>query len=277
MDVNKDLKIVEGFGDEWTRFDQSKLSSEESEDLFNCYFKIFPWSTLPKGAVGFDMGCGSGRWVKLVAPNIGKLYCIDASSAALKTAQKNLEQINNCEILEASFGNIPLEDNSMDFGYTLGVLHCVPDAAAGIQSCVNKLKPGAPFLLYTLYAFDNKPIWFRAIWWVSDMVRRFISKLPFTVIFLITQVIAFFIYYPLAKISLLLERLGFNVDSFPLSAYRKRSLYTMATDARDRFGTRMENRFTSAQIQKMMEDAGLERIRFSDSVPYWCAVGYKKT
>jgi len=62
---------------------------------------------------------------------------------------------------------------------------------------------------------------------------------------------------------------------FPLAWYRSRSYYTMRTDALDRFGTKLEKRFTAAQIRKMMEDSGLERIVFSDTAPYWCAVGYK--
>lgn len=61
-----------------------------------------------------------------------------------------------------------------------------------------------------------------------------------------------------------------------LSKYRHRGFYTMRTDALDLFGARIEKRFTAAQIQKMMEDSGLERIVFSDTAPYWCAVGYKK-
>ena len=39
---NKDLPTVEGFGDEWSRFDQSVLSSEELLAAFNQYFHIFP-------------------------------------------------------------------------------------------------------------------------------------------------------------------------------------------------------------------------------------------
>ena len=50
----------------------------------------------------------------------------------------------------------------------------------------------------------------------------------------------------------------------------------MRTDALDRFGTQLEQRFTKKQIQEMMEVAWLDRIKFSDAVPYWCAVGYKK-
>jgi hypothetical protein len=50
----------------------------------------------------------------------------------------------------------------------------------------------------------------------------------------------------------------------------------MRTDSLDRFGTRLEKRFTKKQIIKMMEGAGLENILFSNTKPYWCAVGYKK-
>ena len=57
--------------------------------------------------------------------------------------------------------------------------------------------------------------------------------------------------------------------------YRERSFYTMRTDSRDRFGTPLEKRFRAEQIEKMMASAGLTEIRFSESPPYWCAVGIK--
>ena len=68
---------------------------------------------------------------------------------------------SNCEFHCASVDAIPLPDDSADFGYSLGVLHHVPDTQKGILECVRKLKPGAPFLLYLYYAFDNRPWWFR--------------------------------------------------------------------------------------------------------------------
>jgi hypothetical protein len=50
----------------------------------------------------------------------------------------------------------------------------------------------------------------------------------------------------------------------------------MRTDAYDRFCTRLEQRFTRRQIEEMLTEAGFEGIRFSDTVPYWCAVGKKR-
>lgn len=274
MTENLDKNVVEGFGDEWTRFDQSGLSASELEAMFDNYFSIFPWDALPPNAVGFDLGCGSGRWARLVAPRVGKLHLIDPS-AALDVARRNLAAADNCEFHLAGVENIPLEDGSCDFGYSLGVLHHVPDTPAGIRACVEKLKPGAPFLVYLYYRFDNRPVWFRALWRVSDIFRRGISRLPHGARFAISQVIALLIYWPLARAAKIAERSGMNVERMPLSQYRDNSFYTMRTDALDRFGTRLEQRFTRAEIAAMMADAGLGDIIFSNS-SFWTAVGYKR-
>lgn len=275
MTANYDPQTVAGFGEEWTSFDYSSVQQEELEQSFDLYFSIFPWESLPPKAVGFDLGCGSGRWAKLVAPRIGKLYCIDASSAALDVARKKLEPLSNVEFFQASVDAIPLNPDSMDFGYSLGVLHHIPDTSAGIKACVEKLKPGAPFLLYLYYAFDNRSGWFRLLWKISDFVRSFISKLPFKLKYMASQVIALLIYYPLARIAWLAGKVIKDVDSFPLSIYRNLSFYAMRTDALDRFGTRLESRFTKKEIEQMMQAAGLEQVTFSSHAPYWCAIGYK--
>jgi SAM-dependent methyltransferase len=272
---NVDSQTVAGFGDEWSRFDQSVLSEKELNDIFTSYFKIFPWTSLPEKPVGFDLGCGSGRWAKIIADKVSVLHCIDASADALTVARRNLLTKQNCVFHLASVDSVPLQDDSMDFGYSLGVLHHIPNTQEGIKACVKKLKKGSPFLLYLYYAFDNRPIWFIMLWKLSNIFRRIISRMPFVLRYWITQLIALIVYYPLAKFALSLEKLGYNVDNFPLTHYRHRSFYTMRTDALDRFGTRLEQRFTAAEIEKMMKNAGLDRITFSDSV-FWAAVGFKK-
>ena len=50
----------------------------------------------------------------------------------------------------------------------------------------------------------------------------------------------------------------------------------MRTDALDRFGTRLEQRFTKKEIYSMMIDAGLTDIEFSKDIPFWTALGFKK-
>lgn len=269
-------KTVHGFGEEWKTFDQTELKGVELQTMFDRYFHIFPWNRLPPQAIGFDLGVGSGRWAALVAPRVGTLHCIDASAEALNVARANLASHPNCVLHVASVDHIPLEDGSMDFGYSLGVLHHVPDTQGGINACIKKLKPGAPFLIYLYYAFDTRSWAFRTLWRISDVLRRVISASPSRIKYIASQIIAIFAYWPLARFALLIEKLGRNAEPVPLSAYRHLSFYTMRTDAYDRFCTRLEQRFTRAQIKEMLEKAGLRDITFSEQAPYWTAVGYKQ-
>src|SRR2546423_30640 len=124
--TNIDQEVVSDFGAQWHTFDQTQLSTADLQSIFKGYFHIFPWKQLVKNARGFDLGCGSGRWAKLVSPRVGTLYCIDPS-AAISIAKQNLHSHPNCQFIQASVDALPLEDDSLDFGYSLGVLHHVPD------------------------------------------------------------------------------------------------------------------------------------------------------
>jgi SAM-dependent methyltransferase len=273
---NVDPPTVEGFGNEWRAFDQSALEESEWQTLFERYFNIFPWDDLPERAEGFDLGCGSGRWAAGVAPRVGRLHCIDPALEALTVARRNLADLEQVEFHHAAVDAIPLADDSQDFGYCLGVLHHVPDTAAGLASCVAKLKVGAPFLLYLYYALDNRGAGFRAAWHISDLLRRGISRLPFVLRRPVCDLFAALVYWPLARGAALGEAMGLDVAHWPLSPYRRGSFYTMRTDTLDRLGTRLEQRFSRQQIAVMMEAAGLGDIRFSENVPYWVALGYRR-
>lgn len=270
---NIDIKTVEGFGQEWDAFDQFELDEAEHRALFEGYFERFPFEEVANGE-GFDLGCGSGRWAVLVAPRVGKLHCIDPSPKALAVARRRLSGLTNAEFHLAGAHEIPLADGSQDFGYSLGVLHHIPDPQAAMNACVRKLKPGAPFLVYLYYSFENRPLWFRGLWKASELLRYGISRLPFGARKAVTTLIAGTVYFPLARSARLLERRGWNVAGLPLTEYRNRTFYSMKTDSLDRFGTRLEQRFSRAEIREMMTRAGLKDIVFGDW-GLWVACGRK--
>ncbi|MDC1035042.1 class I SAM-dependent methyltransferase [Alphaproteobacteria bacterium] len=270
-----DEEVIKGFGDEWSRFDQSEVDEVELKNIFNSYFFIFPWNKLSEDSVGFDLGCGSGRWANFVAPRVGLLHCIEPSSA-IEIAKRNLLKHKNIKYHKNDVSNIPLDDESMDFGYSLGVLHHISQTEEGLRNCVLKLKKGSPFLIYLYYSFENRSTTFKTIWKISDYVRKVISKLPMPIRYFISQIIAFLVYLPMSITCRILTSFGFSTDHMPLSAYKDKSLYTMRTDALDRFGTKIEKRFSKKEIEKMMYNAGLGLVKFHDGEPYWCVVGIRK-
>ncbi len=279
-DKNVDADVARGFGKEWSTFrqDETSLAREQRETIFENYFRIFPWQLLPPGGgIGADVGCGTGRWAMMVAPRVSHLHLVDVSPEALAVTREHLQSQNNVSFHASSVADIPLPAHSLDFAFSLGVLHHVPDTQAAISAIAQKLKRNAPFLVYLYYAFDNRPAWYRALWMISNGIRIVVSRLPHGLRKIISEVIAATVYWPFARFVALLSRLGISGDSIPLSWYANKSFYVMRTDAYDRFCTRLEKRFTRAQIEQMLLRAGFEQIQFSDSPPYWCAVGIRSS
>ena len=277
-DNNLDLQVTRGFGQEWSTFrqDEDHLSREQRQTIFDDYFRIFPWHLLPPGGgVGLDVGCGTGRWSVLVAPRVEHLHLLDPSPEALSVAKENLHGLNNVSYHLHSVAAIPLPPKSLDFAFSLGVLHHVPDTETAIAAIADKLKSNAPFLIYLYYALDNRPVWYRLLWRVTDLARLVVSRLPRPLRLAVSQSVAALIYWPLARVARFMSRRGRSASPLPLSYYADKSFYVMRTDAYDRFCTRLEKRFHRSDIERMLIRAGFKDVAFSNAPPFWCAVGIK--
>jgi SAM-dependent methyltransferase len=272
---NVHIPSAKAFDDKWGAHWRGRSDQAHLERTFAAFFSLFPLKELEE-AEGFDLGCGVGRHAAMIAPQVGRLHCIDPSPNGLAAARCILAGRPNVDFHLAGVDDIPLKDGSQDFGYSMGVLHHVPDTEGGLRRCVTKLKPGAPFLLYLYYRFDNRPMWFRAVWSLSDWARRFICRLPFPLRKGVCDLIALTIYLPLSRLALVLERQGMDVQNVPLSFYRHTPAVNLKVSALDRFGTPLEQRFTRAEIDAMMRRSGLCDIVFQQSAPYWVALGRKK-
>lgn len=274
---NSNRNLVNHYGKQWADFDGSKRPYKETLNEFNSYFSIFPWEKLPENAEGFDAGCGNGRWAELVLKNkkVGLLNLVEPSDA-IEVAKSKIKG-NNVKFYKTTINDSKIKDNSQDFGYCLGVLHYIPKPENAMKACINKLKPGAPFLVYMYYNFENRPWWFKLIWKCSDIARKCISKMPYFARKVCTDIIAISVYWPFAKLSKLFELLHLPYHNIPLSATRNDSFYNMRTVSLDRFGSAIEHRFSKEDIIKMMMGCGLEDISFSNNPEVsWCAIGYKK-
>jgi SAM-dependent methyltransferase len=273
---NLDHRVVKSFGEEWSRFDNQRLEVDELEEMFSCYTSVFPWEDLPDGSEGFDAGCGSGRWARFFAPRVGRLHCIDASEAALEVARTALASETNVEFRHEALSSIGLEDASCDFGYALGVFHHIPDTERAVAACAAKLKPGAPFLVYLYHDLEDRAWLNRLLFRAVTVVRFVVSRLPSKARSLVAEILAAVVYWPLARMARLVELAGRDPAILPLFQYRHRSFYVMRNDALDRFGTRLEKRYSKEGVRQLLEGAGFEKVVFSEGPPWWVAVARRQ-
>jgi ubiquinone/menaquinone biosynthesis C-methylase UbiE len=273
-DKNIDESVVESFGEEWQKFGQ--FSNKEITKVGDMYFDIVDKNIINKNTYGIDIGCGTGRWTKYLADKIGFMEAVDPSQAIF-VADKLLEKKENVRLSMASTDNLPFDDETFDFGMSIGVLHHIPNTEQAMRDCVKKIKRGGYFYTYLYYDFEDKGFAFKMLFSLVNMIRFLVSKLPSVLKKFTCDLIAVFVYMPIVLIGRFFLFLGMKkfAEKLPLSFYQNTSFNIIRNDSLDRFGTSLEQRFSRKDITNMMTNAGLGEIVISDSAPYWHAIGKK--
>ena len=272
-DQNLDQQVIDSFGHEWAAFDYAESETDEALDAqFMAYCTPINLSQFnSKSSVGADFGAGSGRWASRLLPYFSLIYALEPSDGANKVLKNKFSKESRMAILQETVGANSIPAQSLDLAMSLGVLHHIPDTGLAIRDVASKIKSGGFFLCYLYYKLENKPVFYRGLFWASNSLRWVISRLPYAVRRLMTRIIAALVYLPLARSAKLLENRGRNVSNFPLHHYANMPFVMLQNDALDRFGTRLEQRFSKREIIEMLGSAGfdLSTLKFSDLEPFW--------
>jgi SAM-dependent methyltransferase len=273
-DVNIDVKTVSSFGEEWTKFDS--FSDDEIKKTGDMYFDIIDFSVINENSSVMDVGCGTGRWTRYIAPKVKFVEAVDPSEAIFAAASLLKDQ-KNIRVTQASTDNLPFADNTFDLVFSLGVLHHIPDTRKAMEDCVKKVRPGGLFLVYLYYSLDNRGVFFNFFFKLSNLLRIAVSSLPSRMKRVVCDILAVIVYMPFVLLSRLFFKMGLKkqANKVPLSIYAGQTFNIIRNDSLDRFGTPLEQRFSRKQILEMMSSCGLTRIIFSEKMPYWHAVGRK--
>jgi len=272
-DQNLDQQVTDSFGHEWAAFDYAESETDDALDAqFSAYCTPIDLTQFnSKSSVAADIGAGSGRWASRLLPHFSLVYALEPSDGANVVLKNKFSKESRIKILQETIGANSIPAGSLDLGMSLGVLHHIPDTGLAIKDVASKIKVGGIFLCYLYYKLENKPLYYRGLFWASNSLRWVISRLPYTLRRLIARVIASLVYFPLARTAKLLEKRGKNVSNFPLHHYADMPFVMLQNDALDRFGTRLEQRFSKKEITAMLDNAGfdLSTLKFSEVEPFW--------
>ena len=273
-DENIDPEVVQSFGDEWSKF--HSFDEKDLEIAGSNYFKIVSESVCNKSTYGIDLGCGTGRWSKYLSQRIGFMECLDPSDA-IYAANRVLNDTPNVRLIKASIDNIPFPDNTFDFAMSVGVLHHIPNTLDAMKNCVAKVKPGGYVYTYLYYNLEDRGVIFKTVFKISDGLRKIISRLSPKPKKFACDFLAIAIYWPLVSLARIFSILGMKkiAKKIPLSSYMNKTFYIMRNDSLDRFGTKLEQRFSRQEITDMMTASGLKNVQISSDRPYYTALGQK--
>lgn len=271
---NIDPEVVKSFGDEWLKFHD--FSDKIIKECADEYFDILGDEIVNKNTYMLDVGCGTGRWTKFLSQRAGFIEAIDPSDAIF-AADNLLGKIENVRLTKANTETIPFADESFDFVMSIGVLHHIPDTQQAMKDCVKKVKKGGYFYCYLYHNLETRGWWFKTLYNLSNLIRYPVCRLPAGLKRFVCDVLAIVIYMPLVLWVRFLVLIGLRniARKMPLSAYNNKSFFIIRNDALDKFGTRLEQRFSKKQVMDMMGNCGLKDIVISDGTPFYHAVGRK--
>jgi ubiquinone/menaquinone biosynthesis C-methylase UbiE len=208
------------------------------------------------GKIVLEAGCGSGRFMEVIAPFSKKCIGLDLSKAVDEASDNLINKFSTVDFIQCDLNIIPIKNNSIDFIYSIGVLDHIPDTLKGIKSLVSKIKPGGELAVW-LYGPHLKI-------WPGDLYRLIGCRINPNRLLKILKV-----YVPFALRTHKVPILGkfFKWVLFPAPDYpdipipdHMRMEWSIL-DAYDRFGSRIEKHFSEEQLKKILQDAGLINIR----------------
>jgi len=125
-----------------------------------------------KGETVLDHACGAGMDLILAAKKVGdtgKAIGIDMAPGMRENAKIAVQKagLNNVEIKEGVYEELPVEDESVDVVISNGVINLAPDKEVVFKEVYRVLRPGGRFYLsdvvvqreLTLEARSNEDLW----------------------------------------------------------------------------------------------------------------------
>jgi len=163
------LETASRFAEEWTRWNELRDYYEK---------EFFDWVAplTPKDFVGqlvFEGGCGKGRHTAIVAGHGAKaIVSLDLGESAF-VAFAHTRKLSNAHVVIGDLLNPPVRP-IFDLAFSVGVLHHLPDPAAGFASLASRVREGGRVAFWVYGREGNE--------WITryvDPVRKALtSKLP---------------------------------------------------------------------------------------------------
>ena len=97
--------------------------------------------------VGLDAGCGFGRSLHYAASYGAEMIGIDLSEA-VEAARDNTRQFPGVHLVQGDLYHLPIRAHSLDFVYSIGVLHHLPDPKGGFVALTRLLKPEGEIFIW---------------------------------------------------------------------------------------------------------------------------------
>lgn len=158
---------LKSFGDQWTTYEVA----HDDEDRATFVAKTGMPLEQMQGLRVLDAGCGGGRYSKICGEAGATVIGADHSRAVDKATQL-CSHLSEVRFLQADLKQLPLEKESFDFAFSIGVMHHDADTRKVFDAVARLVKPGGR---YSVWLYRRNQWWQEAI---NSGLRSITKRLP---------------------------------------------------------------------------------------------------
>jgi SAM-dependent methyltransferase len=236
------------------------MTCDFQENFWNYLYPATP--ELLRGTLGLDAGCGFGRHLYQAAGHCSAVVGLDLSQA-VDAAHQNTSQLPNVHLVQGDLYALPFAPGTFDVIYSVGVLHHLPDPAAGVKNLAPLLRPEGRLFIW-LYSTQRRVMNF-----FLECLRVVTTRLPYAVLRQVAWVGAaidqglFVAPYRWLKrrprAAGIVERLAPQ----RIKVYSAYPFQVLHADWFDRLAAPIRHYYDREEARGLMEEAGLSDIQIS--------------
>lgn len=214
-----------------------------------------------------EIGSGSGRIVNmLLRAGASRVIAVEPSPEAFTVLRQNIEQPKKVTCLQATGDQLPA-CGDLDFVFSIGVMHHIPDPEPVVEAAFKALRPGGHFLVW-LYGKEGNGLYLSII----GPLRILTQRLPH---FLLDSIV-WVIYFPMALYIRLCKFFPLPLKEYVSHVFGKMSPEKQKLIIYDQLNPAYAKYYTRPEAEKLLKDKKFVNVRIHHRHGYsWTVIGTK--
>jgi SAM-dependent methyltransferase len=261
---NKD-QTIKDFGEQWLRYGNTE-GYFGSLELFSDILYPFVKPDELKDCQVAEIGSGSGRIVNMLLETGAKHVIAVEPSEAIEVLNRNIRNPEKVTCLKITGDQLPAYGN-LDYIFSIGVLHHIPDPAPVVEAAFKALRPGGHFVIW-LYGKEGNGLYLAFI----IPLRILTKRLPHFILAFLVEVI----YWPLVLYIRFCHKLPLPLRGYMLSVLEKMSPEKRRLIIYDQLNPSYAKYYTQGEAKEILLDGKFINIQIYHRHGYsWTVIGTK--
>jgi len=258
-------RTIKDFGEQWGRYNDNEGYYGSLELFSDMLFPFLKPEDLKNCKVA-EIGSGAGRIVNmLLESGVQHVVAVEPSDAFAVLA-RNVGNSEKVTCLKMTGDQLPAYGD-MDYVFSIGVLHHIPDPKPVVEAAYRALRSGGHFFVW-LYGKEGNEFYLAFI----HPLRVITKHLPHFAL----AGLVWTIYYPLNLYIHFCHRFPLPLRAYLLSIFEKMSPEKRRLIIYDQLNPAYAKYYTRQEAIKLLEDKGFVNVRIHHRHGYsWTVIGKK--